>query len=95
MKLLALLLVLVLVAAAVLAALAWARRRREAGRWALDERSDGTRVVVLALHPAEPPLEVGAVAFADPDFETRIEELRSEGAYKVAALNSGRPALRR
>ena len=94
MKVLLLLLLVALVVAVVLAAVAWARGRRQAGRdagpWELDEVSDGEMVTVLAVHPANEPLLVGAVPFASPDFDTRIEEVRAEGRYKLAALNSGR-----
>ena len=95
MRLLALLIVVLLVVAVVLAVAAWLGRRRRAGRWELDEHSDGTQVVVEAVHAAQAPLLVGAVAFADPDFDMRIEEVRAEGRYKVAALNSGRERLGR
>jgi hypothetical protein len=89
-KLLALLLLVLVVVAVVFAVAAWLGRRRRGGRWELDERSDGGRVAVHAVRPGEAPLLVGAVPFADPDFDMRIEEVRAEGRYKVAALNSGR-----
>jgi hypothetical protein len=35
------------------------------------------------------------VPFASADFESRLEEVRAEGRYKLAALNSGRRQLGR
>lgn len=99
MKLLVLLLVVVLVVAAfvVIARTLQARAgsaARAAG-WELDERSERGRVVVRALRPGSEPLVVGDVAFDDPEFELRIEELRAEGRSRLIALNSGRPPGRR
>ena len=93
MRVLLVLAVLVLlVAAAILLARSLAARRRErqrvSGRWTLDERSDGELVSVLAVHPAQEPLLIGAVPFAAADFDFRIEELRAEGRQKLAALNA-------
>lgn len=92
MKLLVLLLLVVLVAAVAYAvARAAAGRTARRARWELDERSERGRVVVRAVRgPGAEPLLVGAVAFDDPDFELRIEELRAEGRSRVIALNSGR-----
>ena len=88
-----------LVAAAIVLARSLAARRRErqrvGGRWTLDERSDGELVSVLAVHPVQEPLLIGAVAFAADDFDFRIEELRAQGRQKLAALNAGRRSLGR
>jgi hypothetical protein len=94
-KLVVLLLVVLVVVALVLAARAIARRGRDGQPWALEEVSDGELVTVRAVRPGNEPLLVGAVPFASADFESRLEELRAEGRYKLAALNSGRRQLRR
>jgi hypothetical protein len=99
MKLLALLLVLLLVVALVVAVAGWLRRaaaeRQASAPWRLEEISDGELVSVRAVRPGHEPLLVGAVPFAAADFESRIEEVRAEGRYKLAALNSGRGELGR
>jgi hypothetical protein len=64
------------------------RRRAARAPWALTEESDGRHVTVYAARPGQERLVVGTVAFAAPDFDYRIEELRSEGRSKLAALNS-------
>ena len=94
MKALLVLVVLaLLVAAVILLARALAarrqQRRRLTGHWTLDERSDGELVSVLAVHPEQEPLLIGAVPFAAGDFDFRIEEVRAEGRQKLAALNAG------
>jgi hypothetical protein len=99
MKLVALLLILLLVAAAVLAAMFWARRtagrRAVAGAWRLEEVSDGEMLIVRAVRPGDEALLVGGIPFASADFDMRIEEVRAEGRYKLAALNSGREGIGR
>ena len=92
MKLLVLIVVvLVVVAVAFVVARAAQGRATRGARWELEERSERGRVVVRAVRgPGAEPLLVGAVAFDDPDFELRIEELRSEGRSRLIALNSGR-----
>ena len=97
MKLLVAALLLVLVIA-VFVAIARAMQARAAtgARWELEERSERGRVIVRAVRPgAGEALVVGAAVFDDPEFELRIEELRSEGRAKVIALNSGLPSGRR
>lgn len=90
----------VLIALALLLLAAWLvvravavrgrRRALQRGRWSLEEGGDGERVTVHAVHPAHPPLLVGAVPIADPDFAQRLEDVRAEGEEKVVALNSRR-----
>jgi hypothetical protein len=99
MKVLAVLVVLVLLVLLAVAVARWVSARGAAGErdapWELEERSDGELVSVLAVHPANEPLLIGAVPFASADFEMRIEEVRAEGRSKLVALNSGRRELRR
>ncbi len=95
--LLAIAVVVLLVLAAIAVARSLATRRHERARvrgtWTLDEASDGELVTVFAVHPAKERLLIGAVPFAAEDFDYRIEELRSEGRHKLAALNGGRREL--
>jgi hypothetical protein len=97
--LLLLVVLVLLVVAAVMLVRATAARRRERARrgglWRLDEDSDGEMIAVYAVHPVKERLLIGAVPFAAPDFDFRIEELRSEGRAKLVALNAGRRTLGR
>ena len=71
----------------------YVRSRVAADRWRLVEESDGELLSVYAALPGHADSErilVGAVPCAASDFEYRIEEVRSEGRMKLAALNSGR-----
>ena len=93
MKFVVLLLVVLVLVAVIWFTTRWVldqgrRRAHRTGRWELDETSDGELLLVHAVHPTEQPLLVGSVPFASPDFEMRLEEVRAEGRYKLAALNS-------
>jgi len=95
MRALVVLVVLILLVVLVVVAVRWLTSGSDRDApWQLEERSDGELVSVLAVHPANEPLLIGAVPFSSPDFESRIEEVRAEGRYKLAALNSGRQLAR-
>jgi hypothetical protein len=92
MKALAVLLLIILVVCLGYLAVTWAKtqlakRQQADAEWELSERSDGEQVVVYVVKPGEERLLIGSVAFANPDFEYRIEELRSQARYKLVALN--------
>lgn len=53
-------------------------------------RLPGHSVSIWAANPNEAPIKIGSADVEDPDFLDRIEEVRSEGYMKLAALNSGR-----
>lgn len=48
------------------------------------------QVAIWATCPDERPICIGTADVEDPDFLDKIEEIRSEGQMKLAALNSGR-----
>lgn len=83
----------VLLAGAGFAAMRWnvavRGRRLKRAPWELAEHSDGELLTVFAERPGEERILIGAEACANRDFEYRIEEVRSRGRQKIAALNSG------
>lgn len=93
MKILALLAVIAFVIFVFLMVAALKKWLEAEGQWEKREISDGEQVKVYAICPGQEELLVGSVAFANSDFELKIEELRNEATYKVNALNSGRKEL--
>lgn len=57
--------------------------------WMLEEHPDGSgNMVVYAVHPGDPSQIVGKVSWVDPDYESKIEEVRCQGDIRIAAQNS-------
>ncbi len=56
--------------------------------WEVTEKSWEGTVEVSATCPGEEALVVGLVRWDDPAFTSKIEEVRSEARFRVAALNS-------
>jgi hypothetical protein len=65
-------------------------------RWTLEERPRATNMngptawAIYAVHPDEEPQLIDAVYWNDPDFESKVEEVRCQADMRVAALNSRR-----
>ena len=58
--------------------------------WRLEERAEGNEVVVRAVCPGQEPLVIGRAWVGDEDFASVLEDLRTAGHERVAALNQGR-----
>lgn len=56
--------------------------------WELEEESTGEAVEIYAAKPGEKPLLIGYARFSDPQFDSKLYELRSEGKERIYALNS-------
>lgn len=68
--------------------------------WVLVEHSEEgaderLEMVAYCEHPGEERIRIGGVLCDDPDFESKIEEVRSRGEYKLAALNRPLRVLKR
>jgi hypothetical protein len=60
--------------------------------WELQESSVGRMLSVWAVKPgSKEKTLLGTVLWDDPEFDFRIEEIRSEARHKIIAANSGNP----
>lgn len=67
-----------------------ARRVPPDAKWTIEEHGDKNTncYVVWLVKPGEDDWEVGSVPRNDPDFESKIEEIRCEAKVKMTAANS-------